>query len=415
MEVVTPLVRARTIKNTGTRKVIVVDNAPEFYSSHFEDACLQLGIVVQYSPPKMPWDKSAIERYFGAINTQLLGDKPGKNFSRLLQAYDYDPLKNAVVSFEALQEILQIFIVDIHNQSSHPELKAPRSKVWSQAVLEFPPALPPSGQELRVLIGNRTSRLLTRRGIEFEGLIYNSWELAQLRSSMKKSEKSLIKYDPTDISKIFVFNSNTNQFLEVKALSQEYTSGLSLWQHKVIKQLARIEAEKVDIVALALAKEKIQKIVEREWKTSKKGKTRTDMARWKGIGREEFQRNDQEFSQEQQSDFAISQSVNNSQIINSSNLKPDIAGISDIGSAFNYEPSPESTESEAVSSPLADNNNLSEMSQNLRGTKPKRKPKNSVSKKSATEVNKKVTVTEQQTEEWQPDLSGWDISIGLPK
>ena len=39
-------------------------------------------------------------------------------------------------------------------------------------------------------------------------------------------------------------------------------SCLTLWQHKVIKNLAAIEAEKVDIIALALAKDKIQEIVE---------------------------------------------------------------------------------------------------------------------------------------------------------
>ena len=47
----------------GLPEVIVVDNGREFKSTHFEDACLSLGIVIQYSPPKMPWYKSAIERY----------------------------------------------------------------------------------------------------------------------------------------------------------------------------------------------------------------------------------------------------------------------------------------------------------------------------------------------------------------
>jgi putative transposase len=242
----------------GLPEVIVVDNGKEFYSTHFEDACLQLGIVIQYSPPKMPWYKSTIERYFGALNSQLLADKPGKSFSNLMKQYDYDPLQNAVVSFAALQEILQIFIVDVHNQSSHPEFKSPRAFVWSKALAEFPPALPPSSQELKVLIGHITERKITRRGVEFEGLIYNSYELARLRSPQEKSEKAIVKYDPTDLSRIYVFDPTSRQFLAVPALSHEYTRGLTLWQHQVVKQLARSEAEKVDIVALALAKEKIQ-------------------------------------------------------------------------------------------------------------------------------------------------------------
>ena len=135
----------------GLPEVIVVDNGKEFYSTSFEDACLSLGIVVQYSPPKMPWYKSAVERYFGALNTQLLSHQPGKTFANFMQQNDYNSKKNAVVSFEALQEILQIFIVDIYNQSSHPQLKSPRQKVWSKSIASFPPALPPSRKLLKLL------------------------------------------------------------------------------------------------------------------------------------------------------------------------------------------------------------------------------------------------------------------------
>lgn len=267
----------------GLPETIVVDNGKEFYSTSFEDACLSLGIVIQYCPPKMPWYKSAIERYFGALNTQLLSHQPGKTFAKFMQQNDYDSKKNAVVSFNALQEILHIFIVDIYNQSSHPQLKSPRQKVWSKAIASFPPALPSSKNELKVLIGAIVERTVTRRGIEFEGLIYNCSELARLRSELEKSTKTKVKYDPTDLSRVYVLDSLSCQFIEVPALHQEYTQGLTLWQHKVIKQLARIEADKIDIVALALAKEKIQTIVEGEWKKTKRGKTRQSMARWLGI------------------------------------------------------------------------------------------------------------------------------------
>lgn len=267
----------------GLPEVIVVDNGKEFYSTSFEDACLSLGIVIQYCPPKMPWYKSAIERYFGALNTQLLSHQPGKTFAKFMQQNDYDSKKNAVVSFKALQEILHIFIVDIYNQSGHPQLKSPRQKVWSKSIASFPPALPSSKNELSVLIGATVERTVTRRGIEFEGLIYNCSELARLRSELKKRTKTKVKYDPTDLSRVYVLDLVNCQFIEVPALHQEYTQGLTLWQHKVIKQLARIEADRIDIVALALAKEKIQMIVEGEWKKTKRGKTRQSMARWLGI------------------------------------------------------------------------------------------------------------------------------------
>lgn len=394
----------------GLPEVIVVDNGKEFHSTHFEDACLQLGIVIQYCPPKMPWYKSAIERYFGALNSQLLSDKPGKSFSNLMKQYDYDPLKNAVVSFKALQEIIHLFIVDIYNQSSHPEFKSPRSSVWSKAISEFPAALPPSSQELKVLIGNIIERKITRRGVEFEGLIYNSYELARLRYSQGKSEKTTVKYDPTDLSRIYVFDQTNRHFLEVPALSQEYTLGLTLWQHQVVKQLARCEAEKVDIVALALAKEKIQRIVEREWVSSKKGKTRTAMARWKGIGLEGFNTDSCESSQvEQPLINAKNHSLSNAQIIVDKCEPSVLTGISDIGNGFNYISSPDSKLDVVTRTKLVDdepNSDIGITKANLETGNPKKINPGST---------KKVFVSDKENDEWQPDLSGWDITIGLPE
>jgi putative transposase len=106
-------------------------------------------------------------------------------------------------------------------------------------------------------VGSITTRKVTRRGVEFEDLLYNSSELARLRSSVQSTQKATVKYDPTDLSRIYVLDPTTHQFLEVPALSLEYTKGLTLWQHQVVKQLARQEASTVDIVALSLAKEKI--------------------------------------------------------------------------------------------------------------------------------------------------------------
>ena len=61
----------------------------------------------------MPWYKSSVERIFGIYNTQLLTGQPGTLFQEFTNHYDYDPIKNAVVSLSALQEMIHIFIVDI--------------------------------------------------------------------------------------------------------------------------------------------------------------------------------------------------------------------------------------------------------------------------------------------------------------
>jgi putative transposase len=49
----------------GLPERLVVDNGKEFHSRHFDDACLQLGIGIQYAPPKCAWYKGTMERWFG--------------------------------------------------------------------------------------------------------------------------------------------------------------------------------------------------------------------------------------------------------------------------------------------------------------------------------------------------------------
>lgn len=52
----------------GVPEILNVDNGSEFYSRDFEDACLQLGIVIQYHPPRNPNYKGIIERFFRSLN-----------------------------------------------------------------------------------------------------------------------------------------------------------------------------------------------------------------------------------------------------------------------------------------------------------------------------------------------------------
>jgi putative transposase len=44
-----------------------------------------------------------------------------------------------------------------------------------------------------------------------------------------------IKYNPSDLSQIHVYDPDERLYIPVPALAQEYTQGLSLWKHKVIR------------------------------------------------------------------------------------------------------------------------------------------------------------------------------------
>jgi putative transposase len=249
----------------GVPETLVVDNAEHFRGKNFEMACAQIGTRIEYAPPRTPQYKASIERWFGTQNRRLLHELPGTTFSNVLDRDEYDPRKHAVISIDACLELVHLWIVDIYHQTVHRGIRDIPHRRWVENIQDWPPNLPPRSADLKVLIGFNADRAIGPSGIELFTLRYNSPELAMLRLSLGKGERVALKYDPQDISVIYVYDRVEDRMIEVPALNQEYTRKLTIWQHHVIRKYARRAVQDcVDIEALCRAKEKIQQIVERE-------------------------------------------------------------------------------------------------------------------------------------------------------
>jgi len=262
---------------------LIVDNGKEFRSSEFLDVCLQLSINVQYAPPKTPWFKPAVERYFGTINRKLLLNQPGTTFCNIFDKKDYDPVKNAVISYNELLKIVHIFIVDIYQQTRHRGINMIPALIWEKSAKEYPPSVPDNINELNVILGRVDYRTISAKGVEFEGILYNSSELIRLRTRPHTGEKIKIKYDPSNLNYIYVFDEEVKGFITVSSTNPQYTSDLSIWQHKVCKRFCRQEYGSVDIIKLAQARVRISNIVNEGFLKSKT-KTRQKISRWSRIG-----------------------------------------------------------------------------------------------------------------------------------
>jgi len=324
----------------GLMETLKVDNGSDFRGKSLEDACRELKINLEFCPVKMPWYKATVERFFGSIKTQLSGSISG-SCAKLLEKSDYDPKKQAVVTLRELQEIIHIFLVDVHNQMAHSELKSPRASVWDNAVQSYPISLPSSDEILKVLLGDIDERTIGRQGIEFHYLFYNSDKLQILRehyktkdfrtkNNIRGKEKAKIKYNRNDLSVIYVFDPHTREYLAVPAIDQNYTQNLSLAQHRIILRYAKENSEKVDIVALALAKQRIQDIVGDAVKKTKAAKTSKQVIKFLGTGRGE------RIILAQEQSLKMSEQVDSSDnIISTNSLSPSVnSGISDFSSAL---------------------------------------------------------------------------------
>ncbi|OKH42931.1 hypothetical protein NIES2101_31975 [Calothrix sp. HK-06] len=430
----------------GLMESLKVDNAPEFKGKQLEDACYQLDINLDFAPPNTAWYKAKVERFFRTISTTMLQGQPGA-FLKFMKKYDddYDPKNSAVISLESLHEIIHLFIIDIVSQMPHPDFGASRENVWLKGILKYPPLLPLSIQELRVLLGSLTHRVISKNGIEFEGLYYRSPELTRLRyiyeqrdkrraTGTKEREKAKIKFDSTDLSLIYVFDPDNHNFVAIPAVSQNYTKGLSLWQHRVIKKVASQEAKQVDIVALAIAKQKIQDIVERDWQTLNRGRTKVSMARWLGIGRDGLNTSDVEAFHEEQIAVSCNKIPNNDNSSYTTGDSDPMTGISDYGNSFNnndvqiplsttlnFNSSPEiqpidnkleivNADTEILENQVDSSKSAAENQKNKKTSKRVNKSRKSKGKSPATvtkNISEKIDI---EKDEWKPDLSGWSVS-----
>lgn len=269
----------------GIPTSLVIDNGKEFVGRDLQDACLLLGIILQQTKVRTPEFKAGVERALGTVNRTLLHKLPGTTFSNPQHRGDYDSVKQACVTLSEVDRVLNIFIVDLYAEQFHRGLNGIPARRWEAATGGdfFSPGLPPSAQELAVLLGRVEYRSLHAYGIEFLSLRYNCADLAALRTRLKDNKLVKFKYHPADLSCIYVHDPFEKKYLKVPALDENYTQGLSLWKHRVIRNLVLSEQTRVDLAALGRAKRKIQEIVE-AGRSRQRLSTRTHIARWDGAG-----------------------------------------------------------------------------------------------------------------------------------
>jgi putative transposase len=260
----------------GVPELVVVDNPPEFHSTHFERACLQIGADIQYAKVLVPWYKGKLERFQGTMNHDLMHGNPGTTFSNILERDDYDPSEHAVVLLSTFREMLHKWIIDVYLQTPHRGITDTPAHCWHSALAELPPPLPPSASELDMVLGMTAQRVIFHYGVELMGLKYNGPELAELRRRVGNGVKVELTFDPGDLSQVNVLDPQKGTYFAVPAVSQNYTKGLSLWQHKVIRRFAQRQLnDRTDLLALAQAKADIRALVERDFnRKSTRGRKR---------------------------------------------------------------------------------------------------------------------------------------------
>lgn len=264
----------------GLFEVLVVDNGKEFHALALEDAAYDLDFSILYCPVRTPWAKGSIERAIKTYNYTLNHTLPGTSFASLWDRWGYDPLKHALITRQALQEILHIWIVDYYHQKPHRGLRDIPIKVWEKSAKIHVPLLPDSNEKLGVYLGLPYERKVWHYGIQLHDTEhYNSPDLQSLRMQYGERLKVDLKVDPDDLTVIHVRHPETREYFTVPNTNSKNVSGLTLSQLKLINSYRKqIQKDEERDMSLAEARNEIRSVLE-GLMTSKKLRDRKTAAK----------------------------------------------------------------------------------------------------------------------------------------
>jgi putative transposase len=206
-------------------ETIVCDHGKAYLSATFRSACRSLGISLAPAHPGTPTDKPVIERTLGSVST-LFAQYVAGYVGRSVEHRGKNAEQAAVWSMAELQALLDEWIVAVWQNRPHEGLRDPLSpdKALTPneryaalvAVAGYVPVPLGPGDYIELLPA--TWRVINSYGIKIARRTYDSPALNPYRrqSSGVAARRGLweIRYDPYDISRIWVRNHHDQGFLE---------------------------------------------------------------------------------------------------------------------------------------------------------------------------------------------------------
>ena len=258
----------------GKPKVIHVDNGSDFHSESLSRGCLQHGIKIEYRPLGKPHYGGIIERVIGTM-MKLVHGLPGTTFSNIVEKGNYPSEKKSCLTLSELEKWLTIAITKYYHCQLHSGILQTPLKLYKSGILTMK-------QQDRKLhnISNQKAflidflpifyRSIRRDGFMLDHIVYYSNILSRLIANRAKYGKFLIRRDPRDLSKIYVYLEEDKSYLEIPYRSLSHPA-ISLFEHHLaLKQLKAIGKMQVNERSLFKAIDEMRHVVQASISKTKK-------------------------------------------------------------------------------------------------------------------------------------------------
>ena len=182
--------------------MIGVDNGSDFKSATFRRACENEGIRVEFRPPGRPHYGGHIERLMGTMMKDVRA-LPGTTFSSVAERGRQDPAESAGLTLHELETHFAIEIAEGYHQRIHRGLQRAPIAVWREFIGEAPLRMPRDRMAFWVSFLPEARRKLRPDGVHMFGSL-KYWHGALATDLARSGREVVVKYDPRDISKVFV-------------------------------------------------------------------------------------------------------------------------------------------------------------------------------------------------------------------
>ncbi len=232
----------------GRPRLLVTDSAKEFKGHAFQRGCEDYGIRIRYRDRGRVHEGGVVERLLGKLNA-VLATHPGSAGRSVADRDNYPAERRARLRFADLERCVALAVIDHNQQQNAKTLKTPVAD-WARLCPQ-PPRFEddPSRVVLAFLPG--AERRLTPQGVSLFALDYYSSWLGVLVPRRDRLSRLEVRYDPRDISHIYVRDPDSGEFQPVRRRDGRLAP-TTLWEHEADRALrraahARSETQKVGL------------------------------------------------------------------------------------------------------------------------------------------------------------------------
>jgi len=223
---------------------LVTDRGLEFLGDGLRLSGRILGFEIGNLQGFSPWLKGGLERLFRTMKGQVFSYREGTSAWRALK--HYDGRASTQMTLGQLKSELVAWVTDTYHRREHASIGMSPDDRW---LLELASHGPPRGvadfQDLRRLFCRTEIRSIQNLGVEYDGLLFNSPILADLRGRGGDNAFEIM-IDPYDLRSIFLQDPQAgvtqDTWIEVPCTRPELAVNVTQHQHELHKALARLSA-----------------------------------------------------------------------------------------------------------------------------------------------------------------------------